>query len=176
MAENENPQNGLTKEGDQKEKMARFKLLDEVDGIVNRYTLWASATGLLPIPFVDLAALTVIQLKMVSSLSDKFNKEYSKSLAKTTIITLMGVGGTSLAFTPLASLLKGVPVIGMASGAVSMAALAAASTYALGTVVIVHFSSGGTLLSLDPEKMRTFYQAEFKKALKNPKQNDRKIP
>jgi hypothetical protein len=43
-------------------------------------------------------------------------------------------------------------------------ALALASTVAVGRVFLQHFEAGGTLLDFDPEKMKSYFEAEFNKA------------
>ena len=41
--------------------------------------------------------------------------------------------------------------------------LTGASTYAVGRVFIQHFESGGTFLTLDPDKVKAHYRAEFER-------------
>ena len=67
---------------------------------------------------------------------------------------------------PLASLIKLAPLIGLASGIVSIGSVAAASTYAVGRVFVQHFASGGTLLTFDPAKVRQYYAEQFELGLK----------
>jgi uncharacterized protein (DUF697 family) len=56
---------------------------------------------------------------------------------------------------------KVIPVIGQASGMISMATMGAAGTYAVGTVFIEHFESGGTFLTFEPEKVKEKFKALF---------------
>ena len=46
----------------------------------------------------------------------------------------------------MTSLMKGVPIIGTAIGALTMPAVAACGTWVIGKVFMKHFASGGTLL------------------------------
>ncbi len=62
------------------------------------------------------------------------------------------------------SALKTVPVIGQIAGTILLPALALASTVAVGRVFLQHFEAGGTLLDFDPEKMKSYFEAEFNKA------------
>ena len=45
-----------------------------------------------------------------------------------------------------------------------MPAFNAAATYALGRVFIQHFECGGTILDLDPDKVREHFRREFEAA------------
>ena len=64
---------------------------------------------------------------------------------------------TSTAMT-LASLAKAVPGLGTATtGVITVSVLGGATTYALGSVFVQHFESGGTLLDFDAKKMRAYF-------------------
>ena len=71
--------------------------------------------------------------------------------------------GVDLEEAPLASasVVKAIPLLGTLVGGVSWLALAGASTYAVGKVFIQHFESGGTLLTLDPEKVMDYYREQL---------------
>ena len=71
------------------------------------------------------------------------------------------VGATDWLLFVLPPVLKFVPVVGSLLAAVSAPAFTGASTYALGRVFVLHFESGGTFLTLDPDKVRAHYEAEF---------------
>jgi hypothetical protein len=45
---------------------------------------------------------------------------------------------------------------------IGMAVFGTASTYAVGSVFIQHFETGGTLLTFDAEKVRDFYAQQFR--------------
>ena len=57
----------------------------------------------------------------------------------------------------LASLAKAVPGLGTATGMISVSLLGGATTYAIGSVFVQHFESGGTLLDFEPQKMRAYF-------------------
>jgi hypothetical protein len=67
---------------------------------------------------------------------------------------------TSTAMT-LASLAKAVPGLGTATGMISVSILGGATTYAIGSVFVQHFESGGTLLDFDPKKMRAYFSSKL---------------
>jgi uncharacterized protein (DUF697 family) len=136
----------------------------DADQVVKTHMAISLAVGLVPLPLADLAALAAIQLRMLSKLSAVYQVEFSEQRATSLIGSLVGAGGTALASSASYRLvLPLLPVGGWAVGMVSTAAVAAASTYALGRVFIQHFASGGTFLTLDPEKVRAYYQEQLAK-------------
>jgi hypothetical protein len=67
---------------------------------------------------------------------------------------------TSTAMT-LASLAKAVPGLGTATGVITVSVLGGATTYAIGSVFVQHFESGGTLLDFDAKKMRAYFSTKL---------------
>jgi uncharacterized protein (DUF697 family) len=129
--------------------------------IVNSYMGWSAGAGFVPIPLVDLAAISGVQLKMVHSLTKFYGVPFSREAAKSVIAALIGGGGTLVLATPASSLLKFIPVVGSVAGVLTQPALAAASTYALGKVFIQHFETGGNLLNFNASELRRHYSEEF---------------
>jgi uncharacterized protein (DUF697 family) len=131
---------------------------------VRYYTLGSVVVGFIPLPVVDLAALTAVELKMLHSLAKQYHVPFSRDLGKSIISSLLGgVLVPSGGSVPLSSLVKVVPLVGQAAGMVSTAVLGGAATYAVGQVFIQHFESGGTFLTFDPEKVRKYFAEEFEK-------------
>jgi uncharacterized protein (DUF697 family) len=129
--------------------------------VVREYMGWATGGGLIPVPLVDLAAIALVELKMVHSLANLYGVPFSRSAAKSIIGALIGGGGTYVLAAPVASVVKFVPVVGQFFGMLSEPALAAAATYALGKVFIQHFESGGTLLDFNIRNQRRQYEEHF---------------
>lgn len=140
--------------------------------LVKKYSLGTAAVGLLPLPLVDLIALSVLQGKMLKDLSKIYRVTYSEQRAKIYISALLGsITSISVARQScllVGSLLKSVPAVGLVAGSAVMPAASGASTYALGKVFIQHFESGGTLLDFDAEKMRAYYELQVAKAQAQP--------
>ena len=122
--------------------------------IIRRHTLLASGAGLIPIPLLDLAAVTMIQLDMLRQLARHYNRHFSDSQGKAWVVALSG----SIAARTGAEAIKLLPGIGSIIGGVSMAALSGASTYAIGKVVVQHFEAGGDASNFDPEHYREAYE------------------
>src|SRR4051794_20211907 len=105
--------------------------------IVDKYVRWAAGAGLIPIPLVDIASVTGIQLKMLSDLSGLYGVPFAKNRGKSVLGSLLGsIVPTNMAYGTVGSLLKAVPVIGTVLGVLTMPAFAGASTYAVGKVFV----------------------------------------
>ena len=95
----------------------------------------------------------------------------STGLVREHVLKLRAAGGTYASIGQAAttgamtvgSLIKGVPAIGWAVGAVTMPALSAGATYVIGKVFIQHFASGGTLLDFNVPDYREFIKVQKEK-------------
>lgn len=140
---------------------ASDNLVDQANNIIKNYVMGAMGISLVPIPLVDLFALTGLQIKMLHSLAKLYRIPFSRNIGKSLIASL--VGGfmpTSSAMT-LASLAKAVPGLGTATGVVSVSVLGGAMTYAIGSVFARHFEEGGTLLDFEPKQMRDYFASKL---------------
>ncbi|HOY65262.1 MAG TPA: DUF697 domain-containing protein [Candidatus Ozemobacteraceae bacterium] len=130
--------------------------------IVRRYIWWSMGAGLIPIPLLDLATVTGVQMKMISEISKVYEIEFHESRGKALFGSLIGsVVPASLSFGTISPILKAIPVVGAVIGAPSMVLFSGATAYALGKVFIQHFEAGGTFLDLEPEKVREYFRKQF---------------
>jgi uncharacterized protein (DUF697 family) len=130
--------------------------------LVKNYMWWSMGAGLIPVPFVDLMAVSGVQLKMLSDISKIYGVEFQENRGKALVASLAGyIVPSTLSFGAVGSLLKAIPLVGPLVGAPSMVVFCGASTYAVGKVFIQHFESGGTFLSFDPAKVKEHFQQEF---------------
>lgn len=137
-------------------------LLQDANQLVSNYMWWSMGAGLIPIPLVDLATITGVQLKMIKSLSDVYDVEFSQHRGKSIVSALIGsLVPNTLSYGYLGSLFKAVPIIGTYAGSVSMAVFSGAATYAIGKVFIQHFASGGTFLDFDPAAVKDYFKQQF---------------
>jgi uncharacterized protein (DUF697 family) len=127
--------------------------------IVNAHIIWAIGAGFVPVPILDIAAVTGIQLDMLKQLSTLYGVSYTESEGKVWLSALTG----SLAARIAANAVKLIPGIGSIIGGVSMSALSGASTYALGQVAIGHFEGSGTLSSINLDAAKKAYEEELEK-------------
>lgn len=133
--------------------------------ISKKYALYAAGAGLIPIPVVDWAAITGIQLKMLADLGSLYGVPFEADRVRPIVSALLGGWASErLGYGIGGSMLKSVPVIGTALGVLSVPAFGAAITYAVAKVFIQHFASGGTFLDFDPDKVRTYFQSEVLKS------------
>ncbi|MBB5516323.1 uncharacterized protein (DUF697 family) [Rubricella aquisinus] len=137
---------------------------DAAKAIVKTYMGWSAGAALIPMPYVDLAAITGIQVKMIADLSDQYDMPFRKSAAKTAVAALLATVIPAGFAGGAASLVKAIPGVGPILGIAAMPTFAAASTYAIGSVFTQHFESGGTLLDFDADAMREHFKAEFEAA------------
>jgi uncharacterized protein (DUF697 family) len=128
--------------------------------LVQRFALWSAAAGLIPLPIIDAAAVSGIQIQMVRRISQIYGVPFSDSQGKAIVASFMGSMIPASSGLGAASLLKGVPIVGMTVGALAMPVLSAGATYAIGMAFIQHFATGGTLLDFNPRDYREFIKAQ----------------
>jgi uncharacterized protein (DUF697 family) len=137
---------------------------EKATALIRRYSYWSAGFGLIPVPVIDLAAITATQIKMVRDLAGIYERQFSEEMVRASIGALVGAALPVAVGSGTVSAIKTVPIIGQVAGTLLLPALAAASTIAVGRVFTQHFEAGGTLLNFDPEKMKAHFEAEFKKA------------
>ncbi|MGE5402690.1 MAG: YcjF family protein [Ignavibacteriales bacterium] len=131
-------------------------------GIVKNYMWWSMGAGLIPVPFVDLAAVSGVQLKMLKDMSDIYDIKFSENKGKSIVSALLGsIVPNSLSVGNMGSLLKMLPVVGSVLGGLSMSLFSGAATYAIGKVFIQHFEAGGTFLDFNPVTVKEYFQNYF---------------
>ena len=136
--------------------------LGQAQAIVKNHVIGSMGISLVPIPLVDLVALSGIQIKMLHALARLYRVPFSENLGKSLIVSLVGgIMPTSTAMT-LASLAKAIPGLGTATGMISVSVLGGATTYAIGNVFMQHFEFGGTLLDFDPKTMRDYFASKLR--------------
>jgi len=86
----------------------------EANSIIRKYMLWSMGAGLVPVPWVDMAAIAGTQVKMLSELAKKYSQSFSESKAQVVIGTLVSsIVPGQLASGFLGGLVKLIPVVGM---------------------------------------------------------------
>ncbi|WP_375558936.1 DUF697 domain-containing protein [Bernardetia sp. OM2101] len=129
----------------------------QAEGIVQKHVLWSMGMGAIPIPFLDTIAVSAMQYEMLKQVSNLYGFEMSENMGKSLISML--AGGTLVRMG--ASAVKTIPIIGSFLGGGAMVVLSGASTYAIGSVFVQHFESGGDLFDIDTEKFKSFYKEKF---------------
>jgi len=136
---------------------------------VKHYMWWSGGASLIPVPWVDLVAVSGVELKMLADLSKNYEIPFEKSRCKAAIGSLIGyILPHAVAYGGIGQLIKAVPGVGVLAGAPAMALFCWAYTWALGNVFIQHFESGGTFLDFDPEKVKDYFRAKFEEGRDKP--------
>jgi uncharacterized protein (DUF697 family) len=140
---------------------------EEAAKLVDRFSLWSGAAGLIPIPLVDIAAVGGVQLQMLRKLSDIYAVPFTENRGKSIIASLAGsllpASAATTTAMGAASMVKFIPGVGTAVAALTMPVFSAGATYAIGKAFIQHFASGGTLLDFNPPDYREFIKAQKEK-------------
>lgn len=139
--------------------------LEKANAIVKQNVIYAITAGLIPMPLLDVVALTNIQFRMLDDLVKLYNLRYTrieKSVVKAFLLGVLPV----VTVTGLSSFLKVMPGIGTFTGSTGVAISAGGLTYATGKVFIQHFEAGGTLDNFNIDEAKRRFRREFLKGKK----------
>jgi uncharacterized protein (DUF697 family) len=131
----------------------------EADRIIKDHILWSIGAGLVPLPVLDIVAVTAIQLDMLKQLSALYKVPFTESEGKAWVTALAG----NMVARIGANALKLIPGFGSIIGGVSMSIIGGASTFAMGQVAIGHFERGGTFADIDMGRARQAYDEELER-------------
>lgn len=147
---------------------ADARRLDAAARILSRYSAWSVAAGAVPVPIVDVAALAVLQTKMIADLAELYEKPVSLESVRTVISVLLGIL-VPMSASDVVGRVAGfsIPGVGPLVNIVSMAAFSGAATYAVGRVFVRHFEGGGSLFDFSVDAIRKDLQHEFTRARKS---------
>jgi len=120
----------------------------QANGIIKKHMALAMAGGIIPIPLVDLAAVTAVQLDMLKRLAGTYSVPFEGASARAFATSLTSaLAGTSAARMS-ASLIKLVPGIGTLAGGAAQVVVTGASTYAVGNLFKRLFREGRSIEEL----------------------------
>ncbi len=137
--------------------------------IVKSHVMYSLGAGLVPIPLLDIAAVSAVQLDMLKQLAKLYGKDFKESAGKGWISAITGSTMARMG----ASLVKTIPGIGSILGGVTMSALSGASTFSIGQVFIWHFSGGGDFMNFNFDKAKKIYEEQFEKGKEFAKEMER---
>jgi uncharacterized protein (DUF697 family) len=145
-----------------KEEVPVSTLEEQAHKIIMQNVVWAIGGGVLPLPVIDMIAITVVNVKMLKELSVLYEVPFKEDQVKSILCALAtGLGAPTIGMAVTVSLAKSVPVVGVISALLAVPSLSAAFTYASGKIFVQHFASGGTFLDFDPKKVREHFAREF---------------
>jgi uncharacterized protein (DUF697 family) len=115
---------------------------DEVDEIIRNRVYASIAVGLVPVPLVDLGALTAVQLELIYRLSKAYDIPFNQKWARKAVAFLLGSLAPVFLAPNLSGLLRYVPVIGPTLGATGGSITFATATYLVGHAFAKRFAKG----------------------------------
>lgn len=124
--------------------------IDEARKIIRTSERKAFAWGFLPLPVVDVAAVTVVQLGMIRKLAELYGVRYREGEARSILTALLGSllpvqFGTMVA----RSAIKKIPGLGTLLGIASLPTLLGGATRIVGKLFAQHFENGGSMADFD---------------------------
>lgn len=132
---------------------------------VSHWSQWSVAAGLIPVPFVDTAAISGLQMKMIYELCKVYDVPFKKELVATILSGLLGGSATTYASQKVGeAVLSKVPYVGTVISSVTQPAIAYATTYAIGMTFVNHFETNGNLLSFELESANKVFKEQYDKA------------
>jgi len=136
---------------------------EKAQEIIRKNAAISAGLGLIPVPLLDVAALTTQQLYMIKNLGELYGQDFRHQLGRKAVVALVGsvIPQSSWRFT-LYGAIKLIPLIGTPISMLTQPILASAMTYAVGEVFNKHFASGGTFLSFDPVKQADFFEERLR--------------
>lgn len=118
--------------------------------IITKYCRYASAVGLIPFPLVDIAAMTAVQVNMISELAAHYGLDFDRQFTKSLVVSVVAATtGRAVVFRGARRLLRAVPGIGTAARLIAEPMSAYSTTWTVGQLFDQHFAKGGTLFDFN---------------------------
>jgi len=137
--------------------------------IVKDHAGLAMLSSLVPVPFFEFAAVSVVHLNMIEDLTREYRVDFGRERAQAIIAAVLsGYASRFLGSFLAGSLAKLVPGLGSAIALVTLPSVAASLTYALGYVFIQHFEQGGSLFDIDCGRARVGFWQNVEQNRVNP--------
>jgi len=140
--------------------------VDKSVSLVKSHAKVAAAVGLLPGGALNFAGVLAVQVTMIWKIAKEFGHTEGKERVRGSILSLLGsvipagLGhGAGAAVASIPAVIAGTVVYFVAAPV-----LAYATTQAVGNAFIMHFESGGTLLTFDARKFGDYFLKEYQKA------------
>lgn len=133
------------------------------DHFIHNHMLYAVAAGAIPIPLLDLAAVTAVQVDLVRALARVYEGPFDQATGKALVVSLVGASTARVS----ASAVKAIPGVGIVPGVIAQAGFAAASTFAVGQLFRAHFEAQRGISELEPDtskvlrRSRSEWQGDF---------------
>ncbi len=140
----------------------RHKLAQQT---VKNWSQWATVAGFIPLPVLDTAAISGVQIKMIHDLCDVYGVEFKKELVISIVGALVGGSVATVFSSSIGSFVaRQIPVVGGVLSAVTQPAMSYASTYAVGMTFVKHFEKSGSLIDFNVDDAKGFFKERFEQA------------
>jgi uncharacterized protein (DUF697 family) len=132
------------------------------DEIIRTHMTYSMIGSAIPVPLLDLTALTAVQLDMIKQLAKVYAVAFDSRAARSFMASLgSALAGRWLARLAGVSLAKLIPGLGQLAGAAAGVYLNGAFTYATGTLIKSHFAAGRPLAELDARSVKDEFTRLF---------------
>ena len=143
---------------------------DAVDKIIYSHVMWVMLGAGFPVPFLDVALVLFVQLRMLKALSDHYGVPFSEHQTKSILIALLSgcatEGASKGAF--ISTVLGSVPVVNALTAFIRFyipfklgIVVAGASTYAVGRLFAQNFAMGETV-DAESAKFKEYFNEQMK--------------
>ena len=139
---------------------------EEADDVIRKHMGIAMLGGAIPIPLVDLTAVTAVQLDMIKKLAGVYEVEFDPRSSRAFVMSLAGALGGNLVARIGASAVKTIPGLGSLAGGVAQVVLTGAGTYAVGMLVRRSFREKQPLSEVNVRDVTADYEEYVEKGKK----------
>jgi uncharacterized protein (DUF697 family) len=157
-------QDAATTETEKKAPLTPEQRFEEADKLIRGHVIAGVATGVIPLPGVDILLALGTQLNLIRKLAELYDVPFRENAAKSAVTALLGsLGGVGAGAIIATSIIKVVPVFGTAVGIASTSVSLGAFTFAVGKVFQQHFESGGTFFDFNARAYRDYFRRMIKR-------------
>lgn len=127
------------------ERLAHQRLA--ADALIRKYVLASMGVGLVPVPLVDLVAVTAMEVKLITDMATIYEFPVPHRLvALKLLVSVVGSAGSVYVAAKMGTLVKTSPGVGHALHASLFALSGGVAVYAVGKLFQKHYESGGRFL------------------------------
>jgi len=135
----------------------------DLDQIVSDHVVFSMIAGAIPIPVLDILAISAIQIDMLRKIAKKYELDFDDESGKSIVSSIIGSTiGTSIGRAG-ASAIKVIPGIGTILGVGSQVTLAGITTFAIGHIFNIHFKNQKPIDMFNLDEVKETFEELLKK-------------
>jgi uncharacterized protein (DUF697 family) len=127
--------------------------------IVEKWSKISISSFFIPVPLLDFALVSALQVKMLYELSKLYGIPFKMNAVSLIIGSILGGGASYFLSDTYTAIISKVPVVGPPIASFTVPSLAFATTYGVGYVFLEHFHNKGTFQDIELK--------HFKESIKN---------